>query len=134
MRPGRATMLFWAGLVVALSFIAAPVKFQAASLTRAVALDVGRHTFSASHLAQLCLAAIALWQARHGTWRAIAAATALLLVQMFVLMPILDERAAVVIAGGEPTGWSPHALYVVLELAKVVLLLIPPTINRKYRP
>ena len=35
---------FWLGILIGISFIATPVKFQAASLTRPVALDIGRAT------------------------------------------------------------------------------------------
>lgn len=37
--------LVWAGMVIGISFLEAPVKFMAPSLTRPVGLDVGR-TFS----------------------------------------------------------------------------------------
>ena len=37
----------WLGLVLGVSFLATPVKFRAKSLTRPVALDVGRTTFHA---------------------------------------------------------------------------------------
>lgn len=124
MRIARTITPLWAGLMIGISFVATPVKFQAETLTHAAALDVGRHTFAASHLAQLALAAFAMCVARR---RAVVASAVLLLVQVFVLMPILTERARIVIAGGEPTGWSPHLLYVVLDLAKLGLLLVAAT-------
>ena len=37
----------WLGLVLGVSFLATPIKFRAKSLTRPVALDVGRTTFHA---------------------------------------------------------------------------------------
>jgi len=37
----------WMGIVIGVSFLATPVKFTADSLTRPVALDVGRATFHA---------------------------------------------------------------------------------------
>lgn len=40
-----AIYLIWAGLIVGVSFIATPVKFQAPNLTMPVALEVGKATF-----------------------------------------------------------------------------------------
>ena len=118
----------WAGIVVGISFIEAPVKFQAPSLTTAVGLDVGRHVFAASHLVQLGLAVVVALAARWAGWsraRAtlIAGAIAALLVQMALVMPVLDARARLIIAGGTPGGSSAHLIYVGLELAKLGLLI-----------
>ena len=40
-----AIYLIWAGLILGVSFIATPVKFQAPHLTMPVALEVGKATF-----------------------------------------------------------------------------------------
>ena len=37
--------LIWLGMVLGISFLEAPVKFRAPTLTRSVGLDVGRHVF-----------------------------------------------------------------------------------------
>ena len=125
----RLALPLWAGLAIGISFLEAPVKFQAPSLTTAVGLDVGRHVFAASHLAQLGLAAAALalaFRARASRRVAIPAglAAVALVVQHLAVLPVLDERARILIAGGTPAGASPHAAYVALEVAKVLLLLV----------
>lgn len=125
----RLALPLWAGLAIGISFLEAPVKFQAPSLTTAVGLDVGRHVFAASHLAQLALAAAvaalaALSRAPRRVWLPAGLAIAALLVQHLAVFPVLDERAQIVIAGGTPAGASPHALYVAVEAAKVLLLLV----------
>ncbi|HWO19809.1 MAG TPA: hypothetical protein VNO30_13580 [Kofleriaceae bacterium] len=120
--------LLWAGLVLGVSFLATPVKFQAPSLSLAVGLDVGRHTFAASHQVQLLLAAIllgaaALARAPRGALVLFATAAVVLLAQHLALLPVLDARAQIWIDGGTPDGPSPHVAYVALEALKVLLLI-----------
>jgi hypothetical protein len=45
----------WMGIVIGVSFLATPIKFTADSLTRPVALDVGRATFNALGYLELAL-------------------------------------------------------------------------------
>ena len=144
-----AVCLLWAGIAIGISFIEAPAKFQAPSLTLPVAVDVGRHVFAASHAVQLGLAALAVAAAvwartggagedaspsGHRTQRAacaaggaarwiLAGAVAIFLGQHLALLPALDARAAVVIAGGQPEQGAPHLLYIALEVAKIAGLI-----------
>lgn len=120
----------WAGLVAGISFLEAPVKFTAPSLTLAVGLDVGRHVFGALNRVELvlALASVALvWasRARRGVWGALGVAWAAVLLETVWLLPALDARAAVLIAGGtllpEP---SLHWLFGLAEAAKVVALFV----------
>ncbi len=43
---GLTLTVLWIGLLIGASFLATPAKFLAPSLSRAAALDVGRHTFA----------------------------------------------------------------------------------------
>lgn len=132
--------LIWAGLVIGISFIEAPAKFRAPSLTRPVALDVGRHVFRASHLVQLALA-VTLWPftvlapMSSGRWFAVGLVEVLFFVQHLWLLPMLDHRAQAIIcgsgsgsgsgagpAGQAPASSSPHGLYIALEVAKLGVL------------
>jgi hypothetical protein len=127
--------LLWAGLVIGISFIEAPAKFRAPSLTRPVALDVGRHVFRASHLVQLALAVAllsfaALAPMSFGQWLALGLVEALFIVQHLWLRPVLDKRAQAIIeragagqTGEAPSGASPHTVYVAAEVAKLGALL-----------
>jgi MFS superfamily sulfate permease-like transporter len=125
--PFAVVCLVWAGIVIGISFIEAPVKFHTPTLTRVVAFDVGRTVFRASQWVQvalgvLTLAAAAWARVPRRAWLALAVVALTLLVQMAWIFPVLDARAEVVIAGGVPSGSSPHTLYGVLEILKLVAL------------
>jgi hypothetical protein len=125
--PFAVVCLLWAGIVIGISFIEAPVKFHTPTLSRAVAFDVGRTVFAASQWVQLGLGLLALGLAGWGGlsrrgWVCFGLAAAALLLQMTWIFPILDARAQVVIAGGIPQGASPHALYGALEVVKLLAL------------
>jgi hypothetical protein len=132
MTPGRrlplaVLCLLWAGMVIGISFIEAPVKFRAPTLSRTVALDVGRTVFHASQLVQaglgvLVLAAALVGRAARRVWLYLAAAGLALAVQMAWVFPVLDARARAILAGQAPSGANPHALYGVLEVFKVLTL------------
>lgn len=120
----------WAGLVVGISFIEAPVKFTAPSLTLPVGLDVGRRVFAALNRAELVLALLSVglaWaaQPRRSAWVALGIVWAALLLQTVWLLPALDARAVLIITGGRPTGSAMplHLLYGLAEGAKVIALL-----------
>jgi hypothetical protein len=47
-----ALLLLWAGVVIGVSFLAAPAKFAAPSLSLPVAMDVGRQEFGTLNLVE----------------------------------------------------------------------------------
>ena len=128
---GLAAVAFiWSGMVLGISFLEAPVKFMAPSLTLPVALDVGRHVFGALNLVELGWMAlsmalmVAAWSqlSRSGVimlpviWTVVAA-------QSLWLLPALNARASQIIAGEMPPDSYHHTIYCGLEVLKVVLLL-----------
>lgn len=122
----------WMGIVIGVSFLATPVKFTADSLTRPVALDVGRVTFGALNYlewALIVVLAALLWRAttrgHRLPRRALTAAGVIVIalaVQSAWLLPALNERVASIIAGTEPPPSPLHTLYGVVEIAKVAAL------------
>lgn len=141
--PFAVVCLLWAGIVVGISFIEAPVKFHAPTLTRTVAFDVGRTVFHASQWVQAAFAVLALGAALFGrlprrAWLCLAVGVGALVVQMGWLFPLLAARAEAILSGGVPTGPNPHGAYGLLEVLKVlglitgaVLALLPsrPTLS-----
>src|SRR5436190_8850733 len=95
--------LFWCGLLLGVSFLATPAKFLAPSLSMPVALDVGRQTFFVFNRAEWVLGAatfvVWLLSMRDRTaGMLVAIACAVVLVETFWLLPLLDARVGLIIA------------------------------------
>lgn len=123
------TATFWFALVIGVSFLATTAKFLAPSLTLPVALDVGMHTFRVLNKVEWVLSALLLLIVLAGMrskLAALAAAIAVLCVvaETFWLYPILDQRTAIIIAGGQPPKTIHHEIFVYLQGLKLVLLLV----------
>ena len=115
-------------MVLAISFIEAPLKFRAPGVTLQIGLGIGRLVFRALNACELLLAAVVAVTCcrdaadRHGRAGAIAVVT--LLAQVLPVRPRLTRRSDAVLAGGEGPRSHAHWAYVGLEIVKVVALLI----------
>jgi hypothetical protein len=108
--------------------IATPVRFTAVSITRPVALDVGRVVFAALNKAELVALVLLLVVIRvaglsRRWWHIGALLTLIVLAQGAWLIPELSARTDMIIAGREPPASYAHAIYSSLELLKIGLLL-----------
>ena len=128
--PGAlaALLLIWAGVLIGVSFLAAPVKFNAPSLSLPVALDVGRQEFFALNLVEIGLAVATLalgFLARpsRAVWLALGLAVAIVALQGLWLLQVLDARTEMIIRGQSPPPAPWHTVYIVLEVAKLLALL-----------
>jgi hypothetical protein len=115
-------------MVIGISFLEAPVKFTAPSLTLQVGLDVGRHVFGAFNKVEivfsvLCFVILIAGKLPLKLIIAGGAAVCMLLLETFWLLPVLDERALKIIAGETPEGPSSHMWYIVFDLVKLVSLI-----------
>lgn len=126
----QALCFAWVGLVAGISFLEAPVKFTAPSVTRAIGLDVGRHVFLVLNRIELGLAAGALGlllivrpaAALH--WTA-AGVGVILLLQTTWLLPALRAQAAAIISGEiEHASEYVHVGYISLEILKLIGLAV----------
>lgn len=118
----------WVGITVGISLIATPVRFTAASITRPVALDVGRVVFTALNKAEIVALILLLLVVRIAglsrKWWAVCALLALIVIAQGVwLIPELAARTDIIMSGGEPPPSFAHAVYSSLELIKIGLLL-----------
>ena len=118
----------WAGMLLGISFLEAPVKFTAPSLTLPIGLDVGRHVFQAFNKVEIVfgtLLTILFIRTKLNIVMSFmfAFVVLLLILECVWLLPVLDERAITIIAGGMPEKDSPHILYILFDAAKVVLLI-----------
>ena len=123
----------WLGMILGVSFLAAPAKFLAESLTLPVALEVGRVTFQLfdrlEWLWAAALTAVAWRRHRLGALDRRALVTAALvlgivLVQSAYFLPRLDERVSLVMEGKELQPSPLHTLSGVLEVVQAVALLV----------
>jgi hypothetical protein len=117
----------WLGMTAGISLLATPVRFTAPTVTRAIALDVGRVVFTALNKAELVALIILLivvrTSGRARSWWPVCGALALImLLQSVWLLPALAERASLIVAGIEPAPSSLHGIYASVELAKLALL------------
>lgn len=118
----------WLGMLVGVSFIATPVKFQAAGLDLPTALDVGRQTFAAFSRVEWALAVVlvvTVWTARPSRWHRIVAAAVIagLGLQAVWLLPALTARVETIMSGTMPDASFHHVLYAGIEVGKALGLL-----------
>lgn len=119
----------WFGMLVGVSFLATPAKFLAPSLSLPVALDVGRHTFLVFNKTEWLLTIVLVGLVLSGTRSQLsvsgaAIVAALVIAQTFWLLPLLDSRVGMIIAGQQPAPSRLHTLYIVSEMAKLSGLLL----------
>jgi hypothetical protein len=128
----------WAGMAAGVSFIAAPAKFQAPSLTLPVALDVGHHVFWTFHTIQLGLTVVAVGLASMSQNKKlrgiIAVVVVLFLAQHLYLLPQLDVQTAAVQAGGSQARTALHVAYAGAEVVKVIALFALGWISLRMKP
>jgi hypothetical protein len=115
-------------MTLGVSFLAAPVKFRTPTLTRPVALDVGRHVFRVFNRVELgwgVLVVVAIVAAHPGPliWVPLLAAVVILAAQTAWLRPRLDRRIATILAGLPTARGRLHLAYVALEAVKVAALV-----------
>lgn len=117
----------WFGMTAGISMLATPVRFSAETITRPVALDVGRVVFEALNKAEfgaliILLVIVRVSASVKKTWMFAFALALILLTQGAWLIPELSARTDMIIAGGEPPPSVAHGVYSTLELVKLALL------------
>ncbi|MEU2174286.1 hypothetical protein ABZ552_08690 [Nocardia sp. NPDC019219] len=120
--------MLWLGMVLAISFLEAPLKFRAPGVTLALGLGIGRLVFRALNIAEAVLAALLVLAALivgsgTATWVWLGVAAVVLAVQIVVVRPPLTRRSDRVLAGEELPRSHAHYWYIGLEVAKVVALV-----------
>ncbi len=123
-----AVTFVWLGMVIAISFLEAPLKFRAPGVTLPIGLGIGRLVFRALHIAELLLAVILaigllteMPTARISFSGAVPVAA--LVVQIGFVRPLLSRGSDRVLAGEDVPRSRAHYWYVGLEVVKVIGLL-----------
>ena len=119
----------WLGMVLAISFLEAPLKFRAPGISLPLGLGIGRLVFRAPNVCESILAILLVVASLAGRQTSATVAltfalVATLTIQLVVLRPGLDRRAQAVIAGADRAALHRHQAYIGLELVKVTLLIL----------
>nr|WP_040522134.1 hypothetical protein [Gordonia araii] len=133
-----AAVLVWLGMVLAISFLEAPLKFTAPGVTLAIGLGIGRKVFRALNSVEALLGVVAAVGVvlmatsdvdySSAVWIGVAIAVVCLLAQVIGVRPALTRRSNEVLAGDGTTAKdrrsNAHFYYVGFELVKVIGLIV----------
>jgi hypothetical protein len=128
-RLAIAAVFVWLGMVLAISFLEAPLKFRAPGINLRLGLGIGRLVFRALNVCEMVLAVViasALFthDTTVGINAAFTAAVAALLIQTVLVRPFLARRTSSVLAGEDGPRSGLHHVYIALEVVKVIALII----------
>jgi hypothetical protein len=124
-----AVTFTWLGMVLAISFLEAPLKFRAPGVTLPIGLGIGRLVFRALNLVEAVLAAAVLAAVLAGGAPAAVLTLAvvagvLLAAQVAVVRPRLSRRTGQILAGATLPRSRAHLAYVTAEVAKAAVLIV----------
>ncbi len=124
---GVAVTFVWLGMVLAISFLEAPLKFRAPGVDLRTGLAIGRLVFRALNAVELLLAAGLVAAVLAGgppvASRICAGVAVLVLViQLVAVRPRLSRRSDRILAGQDAPRSASHYNYVALEIVKVAAL------------
>lgn len=129
-----AVVFAWLGMVLAISFLEAPLKFRAPGITIPLGLGIGRLVFQALNAVEIVLATVVMLAVAADfpgpvALSAVCLTVAVLTVQSLVVRPRLRRRSDAVLAaqtappGGIIERSRAHYAYAGLEVVKVAALL-----------
>ncbi|HLS26945.1 MAG TPA: hypothetical protein VK063_13865 [Beutenbergiaceae bacterium] len=123
-----AATFVWLGMVLAISFIEAPLKFRAPEVTLRIGLGIGRLVFRGLNIAEVVLAvllSVALLLSNIAVGAAVVPVIAILIlvVQLVGIRPRLSARSDAVLAGADVPRSRAHYVYIAAEVLKVAALL-----------
>jgi len=120
--------MLWLGMVLAISFLEAPLKFRAPGVTLPLGLGIGRIVFRALNIAETVWAALLLLACvvlgpSTSVWVWLGVVVVALAVQLMVIRPPLTRRSNRVLAGEDLPRSTAHYYYIALEVIKVIALI-----------
>lgn len=124
-----AATFVWLGMVLAISFLEAPLKFRAPGVTLPIGLGIGRLVFRALNACEAVLAVaviVGLLVGRDGADAVVAAGVPVVMLagQVLLVRPALTRRSDQVLAGADGPRSRAHLVYVGIEVVKVVALVV----------
>lgn len=135
-----AGIFIWLGMLIAISFVEAPLKFRAPGVTLQIGLGIGRLVFRALNTMEVVLGLVVLIALQFDpppsrVMVAILVIIVALAAQLLAVRPRLTRRSDAVLAGADlldPSAPRPsahrrsrsHYVYIGLELIKTIALLV----------
>jgi len=124
-----AAAFTWLGMVLAISFLEAPLKFRAPGITVPLGVGIGRLVFRALNVSEAVLWVIiliglfmGLGQTDVAQWAIFALLAVDLVLGALVIRPLMDRRVADGVTRASMPRTILHFLYIGLEVLKVALL------------
>lgn len=123
-----AATFVWLGMVLAISFLEAPLKFRAPGVTLQVGLGIGRLVFRALNICEVVLAvavliALVIDPPPVQVLGVFLIAVAALAAQVLAVRPRLTRRSDAVLGGAAGPRSHAHYVYVAIELIKATVLV-----------
>jgi hypothetical protein len=123
-----AITFIWAGMICGISFLEAPLKFQAPGITLPLGLGIGKLVFGALTKIEMTfslfiITCLLLSKVHFKTWKLFVIPILIVIIDNALLMPILDARIDLILIGVNPPESSAHWWYVGLELIKLISLV-----------
>lgn len=127
-RLSVALVFVWLGMVLAISFMEAPLKFHVPGVSLQVALSIGRVVFFALNIYELLFALVlGVVLYTHDTPLSLdlacTAAIGALMIQLLMVRPTLARHTDSVLGGSEQPRSRGHYVYVGLEVVKTIGLI-----------
>lgn len=118
----------WLGLIIGISLLETPLKFQAPGITIPLGLGIGRLVFAAMNVVEAVLAAlllVAVFRSRAARSERVLAVVlaAVLALKSLVVRPLVQRTTDAVIAGEREGGSGMHLLYIAADGLLIVGLL-----------
>ena len=116
-------------MIVGISFVATPLKFQVPSVTLGIGLDIGRLVFGVFNKIEIAFALlmaflILLSKKKDKSLVALGLVWLALALQTIWLLPALVDRIQWVLQGRQLPPSSLHSIYIGLEALKILALAV----------
>jgi len=124
-----AIVFIWAGMICGISFLEAPLKFQAPDITLELGLGIGKLVFGMLTKIEmvfslLIIAFLSLLQVKTKVWFLFVLPFLIVVIDNAWLMPILDQRIEMIMNGQTPPASNAHLWYIILEILKLIGLIV----------
>lgn len=118
----------WVGLIMGISFLEAPLKFQVPDITLVIALGIGKLVFSALNkiewiISILIIISLVLIKSNKKIWILYSLPIIILIIQSIWFLPELMQRAEMIINKQELPESNSHILFAICEGLKFIAIL-----------